>query len=71
MMREIDTLVHDCMQYLLIASGEIEREAGIIESPPQMREPSADEAEVVHRLRLLKDECMKVAGFTPLDWKKD
>lgn len=65
---DLDMLIHDCRQYLALARGEIE---SIAEEPDilAMDEPSSDPLIVLDRLRRLKDDCMRVAGERPLDWK--
>jgi hypothetical protein len=62
----LDMLIHDCRQYLMVATGEIKNisEEGVLE----LDEPSGDIEIVTLRLKRLKDQCMRMAGRRPLDW---
>lgn len=65
---ELDILIHDCRQYLMIAAGEIKsiEEEGILAD----EQPTESLAEITHRLKKLKDQCMRIAGLTPLNWQR-
>lgn len=62
----LDMLIHDCRQYLMIATGEIKgiSEEGVLE----LDAPSGDIEIITLRLKRLKDQCMRMAGRRPLDW---
>ncbi len=62
----LDMLIHDCRQYLMIATGEIKdiSEEGVLE----LDDPSGDIEIITLRLKRLKDQCMRIAGRRPLDW---
>jgi len=62
----LEMLIHDCRQYLMIATGEIKdiSEEGVLE----LDEPSGDIEIITLRLKRLKDQCMRMAGRCPLDW---
>jgi hypothetical protein len=65
----LDMLIHDCRQYLMIATGEIKsiEEEGVLE----LDDPSGDIDIITLRLKRLKDQCMRMAGRRPLDWIRD
>ncbi len=62
----LDMLIHDCRQYLMIATGELKdiSEEGVLE----LDDPSGDIEIITLRLKRLKDQCMRMAGRRPLDW---
>lgn len=62
----LDMLIHDCRQYLMIATGELKdiSEEGTLE----LDEPSGDIEIITLRLKRLKDQCMRMTGRRPLDW---
>lgn len=62
----LEMLIHDCRQYLMIATGEIKdiSEEGVLE----LDDPSGDIEIITLRLKRLKDQCMRMAGRRPLDW---
>ncbi|MBI3313625.1 MAG: hypothetical protein HYZ83_05280 [Candidatus Omnitrophica bacterium] len=64
----LDMLIHDCRQYLMIATGEIKsiEEEGELE----LDDPTEDIRKITIRLKRLKDQCMRIAGKRPLDWQK-
>jgi hypothetical protein len=64
----LDMLIHDCRQYLLIATGAIKdiSEEGELE----LDEPTNDLFKLMIRLRRLKDQCMRQARRTPMDWQR-
>ena len=64
----LEMLIHDCRQYLMIATGEIKdiSEEGTLE----LDDPSGDIEIITLRLKKLKDQCMRMAGRRPLDWLK-
>lgn len=59
-------LIHDCRQYLMIATGELKNntEEGILD----LDEPTNDIAKITIRLKRLKSQCMRFAGWKDLDW---
>lgn len=63
----LDMLIHDCRQYLMIATGELKsiEEEGVLE----LDEPTEDIKKITIRLKRLKDQCMKIAGRPRLDWE--
>lgn len=63
----LDMLIHDCRQYLMIATGEIKtiEEEGVL----ALEDPTNDIHKITIRLKRLKDQCMRQAGGTPLDWQ--
>jgi len=63
----LDMMVHDCRQYLLIATGEIKdiSEEGELE----LDDPTQDLYKIGIRLKRLKSQCMRQAGLRPLDWQ--
>ena len=64
----LDMLIHDCRQYLMIATGELKdiSEEGVLE----LEDPTHDIEKITIRLKRLKDQCMRMAGRRPLDWIK-
>ena len=64
----LDMLIHDCRQYLMIATGELKSidEEGELE----LDEPTDDIEKITIRLKRLKDQCMRLTGRTPLDWQR-
>lgn len=64
----LDMLIHDCRQYLMIATGELKdiSEEGTLE----LDDPSGDIEIITLRLKRLKDQCMRMAGRRPLNWLK-
>ena len=64
----LDMLIHDCRQYLMIATGELKsiEEEGTLD----LDEPTNDLFKLMIRLRRLKDQCMRQAGRRPLDWQR-
>jgi hypothetical protein len=63
----LDMLIHDCRQYLMIATGEIKTiaEEGVL----ALEEPTKDIHKITIRLKRLKDQCLRQTGRTPLDWQ--
>ena len=63
----LDMLVHDCRQYLMIATGELKsiEEEGELE----LDDPTNDSEKIAIRLKRLKGQCMKMAGRIGLDWE--
>jgi len=66
-MEFLDMLIHDCRQYLLIATGKIKS----IEEEGELAldEPTKDIRKVTIRLKRLKSQCMGMARKLPLDWE--
>lgn len=64
----LDMLIHDCRQYLMIATGELKsiQEEGELE----LDDPTEDIEKITIRLKRLKDQCMRQARRRPLDWQK-
>jgi hypothetical protein len=64
----LEMLIHDCRQYLMIATGEIKdiSEEGTL----ALDDPSGDIEIITLRLKRLKDQCMRMAGRRPLNWLK-
>lgn len=64
----LDMLIHDCRQYLMIATGELKsiEEEGELE----LDDPTEDIQKITIRLKRLKDQCMRMAGRRPLDWQR-
>lgn len=67
-LEELDMLIHDCRQYLMIATGELKsiEEEGTL----ALDEPTNDIKKITIRLKRLKDQCMRMAGRIPLDWEQ-
>lgn len=63
----LDMLIHDCRQYLMIATGELKsiEEEGVL----ALDEPTEDIRKITIRLKRLKSQCMRMAGKTGLDWE--
>lgn len=63
----LDMMVHDCRQYLMIATGKLKdiSEEGELE----LDEPTNDLYKIAIRLKRLKEQCMRQAGGMPLDWE--
>lgn len=63
----LDMLIHDCRQYLMIATGELKNieEEGELD----LDDPTNDLFKIGIRLKRLKDQCMQQAGYRPLDWE--
>ena len=61
-------LIHDCRQYLMIATGELKsiEEEGELE----LDDHTEDIGKIALRLKRLKDQCMRIAGKRPLDWQR-
>lgn len=64
----LDMLIHDCRQYLMIATGELKsiEEEGELE----LDDPTEDIHKITIRLKRLKNQCMRMAGKRPLDWQR-
>ena len=62
----LDMLIHDCRQYLMIATGEIKSISG--EGTLALDDPSGDIEIITIRLKRLKDQCMRMAGRRPVNW---
>lgn len=64
----LDMLIHDCRQYLMIATGELKsiEEEGELE----LDDPTNDLEKITIRLKRLKDQCMRQARLRPLDWQR-
>ena len=64
----LDELIHDCRQYLMMATGELKsiEEEGTL----ALEDPTSDIWKITIRLKRLKDQCVRLAGKTPLDWIK-
>ena len=64
----LDMLIHDCRQYLMIATGELK---GIDEEGElELDDPTEDIHKITIRLKRLKNQCMRQAGRRPLDWQR-
>lgn len=63
----LDMLIHDCRQYLMIATGELKDidEEGELE----LDDPTEDIEKITIRLKRLKSQCMRQAGRRGLDWQ--
>ena len=63
----LDMLIHDCRQYLMIATGELKslEEEGEL----ALDDPTEDIEKMTIRLKRLKDQCMRIAGRRSLDWQ--
>ena len=66
-MEFLDELIHDCRQYLMIATGELKSISE--EGELALDEPTNDISKISIRLKRLKDQCMRQAGGIPLDWE--
>lgn len=66
-LENLDMLIHDCRQYLMIATGELKsiEEEGSLE----LDDPTNDIKKITIRLKRLKAQCMIMAGKKPLDWE--
>ena len=64
----LDMLIHDCRQYLMIATGELKS----IEEEGELAldDPTEDIEKITIRLKRLKDQCMRIAGKRPLNWQR-
>ena len=64
----LDMLIHDCRQYLMIATGELKsiKEEGELD----LDDPTNDIEKITIRLKRLKDQCMRMTGRKPLDWQR-
>ena len=68
-LENLDMLIHDCRQYLMIATGELK---GIEEEGElALDDPTNDIEKIEIRLKRLKDQCMGFAGRQPLDWQHE
>jgi len=63
----VDMMVHDCRQYLLIATGELKNISE--EGELDLDDPTNDLFKIAIRLKRLKEQCMRQAGLRPLDWQ--
>mgnify|MGYP001595929028 CR=1 FL=1 len=63
----LDMLIHDCRQYLMIATGELKNidEEGEL----ALDDPTNDIEKITIRLKRLKGQCMKMSGRIGLDWE--
>jgi hypothetical protein len=66
-LENLDMLIHDCRQYLMIATGELKsiEEEGVLE----LEEVTNDPFKLAIRLKRLKSQCMRQAGLRGLDWE--
>lgn len=66
-LENLDMLIHDCRQYLMIATGELKdiTEEGVLD----LDDPTNDILKITIRLKRLKGQCMRMAGRIPLDWE--
>lgn len=64
----LDMLIHDCRQYLMIATGELKdiTEEGELD----LDDPTEDIEKITIRLKRLKSQCMRQAGLRGLDWQR-
>ena len=66
-LENLDMLIHDCRQYLMIATGELKdiTEEGELD----LDDPTNDIEKIEIRLKRLKSQCMRQAGRIGLDWE--